>query len=120
MRTAPSFILLALAFSQAAWGAPAKDGDPTPRKGMDASDAAVIKQFEAKRWLGAAGAQGAQSEQVRTISGSIPGRQSCSTQIGPSAPAAVGPTGLPATSPRFGQNKDSVVIVTGSVINVCR
>jgi hypothetical protein len=123
MRTTRCFIALVLALGQAAWAAPANNnGDPTPRKGIDPSDAALIKQFEAKRWLGTApGNQGGSSDQVRTsTSGSIPGRQSCNTQIGPSAPAAVGPAGQPTTSPRFGQARDSVVLVTGNVINVCR
>ena len=122
MRTTRCFISLALAVGQAAWAAPASDGDPTPRKGIDPADAALIKQFEAKRWLGTApGTQGGTSDQVRTsISGSIPGRQSCNTQIGPAAPSAVGPAGQPTTSPRFGQARESVVLVTGNVINVCR
>jgi hypothetical protein len=116
------FISLVLAFGQTAWAASGNDGDPTPRKGIDPSDAAVIKQFEAKRWLSTApGTVGGSSDAVRTnVSGSIPGRQSCNTQIGPSAPAAVGPAGQPTSSPRFGQARNSVVLVTGNVINVCR
>ena len=118
---------MALAFiSHSAWPAPAKDGDPTPRRSMDPADAAVVKQFEAKRWLGFGanggnGINGVQPEQVRSgVSGSIPGRRSCTTQIGPAAPADLGPAGQPTTSPRFGQSKDNIVVVTGSVINVCR
>lgn len=115
-------ISLTLAFSPGAWPASPKDGDPTPRKGIDPADAATIKQIEAQRWLRTgAGLKGASTGQVRTsVSGSIPGRQTCSTQIGPAAAGDVGPAGQPTTSPRFGQPRESIVLVTGSVINVCR
>lgn len=120
-RLRPVVLLIASSLALGpAWPQQAKDGDPTPRKGIDPIDAAKVKQFEARRWLGF-GADGVQPEQVRsTVNGSIPGRRSCTTQIGPSAGADTGPAGQPVTSPRFGRGNDSTVIVTGSVINLCR
>ena len=118
------FLLLA---SHAAWAASNENSDPTPRKGIDPADAAKVKQFEAKRWLGigaGGGTNGATTANPQAIqqatAGGIPGRRSCVTQIGPSTPANVGPGGQPTTTPRFGQANSSPVIVTGSVINVCR
>lgn len=123
MRLAMLCITATLALGQAAWAEqPGKDGDPTPRRGLDPIDAAQVKQFEAKRWLDF-GARGATrgSEQVRPdVAGSLPGQRNCTTQIGPSASGPVGPGGQSIGTPRFGQRKDAPVIITGSVINVCR
>lgn len=117
-----SSCLLMLALSHAVVAAPAQDADPTPRKGIDPAAAAKVKQFEAKRWLGfGARTNAAQDQAVRSeVGGAVPGRRSCTTQIGPSTPSNLGAAGRPTSSPRFGRAQDNVVIVTGSVINVCR
>ena len=125
MRLAMLCIAATLAVGQAAWGQqPGKDRDPTPRRSLDPIDAAKVKQFEAKRWLdfGARSAgSGIGREQLRPdTTGSIPGRRSCTTQIGPSANESLGPGGRSVDTPRFGQRRDAPVIITGSVINVCR
>lgn len=114
--------LAAFELSQTVAAAPAQDGDPTPRKGIGPADAAKVKQFEAQRWLGfGARSSGSQAEGVQSsVSGVIPGQRSCTTQIGPTAPPNLGAAGRPNSSPRFGQNNDNVVVVTGSVIAVCR
>lgn len=125
MRLATLCIAAVLAAGHPAWGQqPGKDGDPTPRRSLDPIDAAKVKQFEAKRWLdfGARSAgSGIGREQLRPdTTGSIPGRRSCTTQIGPSANESLGPGGRSVDTPRFGQRRDAPVIITGSVINVCR
>ena len=125
MRLAMLCIAATLAVGYSAWGQqPGRDGDPTPRRSLDPIDAAKVKQFEAKRWLdfGARGAgSGIGRDQVRPdVTGSIPGRRNCTTQIGPSATESLGPGGRSVETPRFGQRRDTPVIITGSVINVCR
>ena len=101
---------LALAALLAAGTAVAQQKDVTPRKDMDPWDRSKVKQVEAKRWT----RFGADATRTDTVSGNIPGKQSCSTTIGSAPP--------PANQPRFGpqQQKNQIVVVTGSVINVCK
>jgi hypothetical protein len=82
--------------------------DVTPRRDIDPWDRAQVQQVQAKRWTKG----GVDVERTRTVTGGVPGKQSCSTTVGPAAPAQA--------QPRFGpQPKPQTVVVTGNVINVC-
>jgi hypothetical protein len=82
--------------------------DVTPRRDIDPWDRAQVEQVQAKRWTRG----GVDVQRIQTVTGGVPGKQSCSTTVGPAAPAQ--------PQPRFGpQPKPQTVVVTGSVINVC-
>ncbi len=82
--------------------------DVTPRRDIDPWDRAQVQQVQAKRWTRG----GVDVQRTQTVSGAVPGKQSCSTTVGPAAPAEL--------RPRYGpQPKPQTVVVTGSVINVC-
>lgn len=91
--------------------AAAGQGDPTPRKDIEPWDKAKVTSIEAQQWT----RFGADVKRVDTMSGNIPGKQSCTTTIGaPPQPAN-------QQQPRFGpQPKSQTVVVTGSVISVCK
>ena len=94
-----------LVLAGAAYG---QQKDVTPRRDIDPWDRAQVQQVQAKRWTKG----GVDVQRTQTVAGSVPGRQSCSTTVGPAAPAQ--------QQPRFGpQPKPQTVVVTGSVINVC-
>lgn len=87
----------------------AKQEDPTPRREMSPRDAATVTNIQAKRWTTFGQAQ----QIARTESGNKPGQKSCVTQVGqPSAPVNDSPKYGPRQTPQM-------VVVTGSVINVC-
>jgi len=105
---APGLVAIA-ALALAAGAAAAGQGDVTPRKDIDPWDRAKVTGIEAQRWT-----RGADVKRTDTVTGTIPGKQSCTTTIGPASPPA-------DKEPRYGpQQKSSVVVVTGSVINACR
>jgi len=110
MHRTPNLALAAVAaLALGAGAAGAGQGDVTPRKDIDPWDRAKVTGIEAQRWTRAVDAK-----RTATVTGTIPGKQSCITSIGPASP----PDGK---QPRYGpQQKSSVVVVTGSVINVCR
>lgn len=85
-------------------------GDPTPRKDIDPGDKAKVTGIEAKRWtLGRD-----EVKRTDTVSGNVPGKRSCTTNVGAAPPP-------PGRELRFGpQPKSQTVVVTGSVINVCK
>lgn len=99
----------------------AQQGDPTPRRDIDPWDRAKVQQAQAKRWIGFGTRQVAEDT---TSTGNSVGRgaETCITNVGTT-------TGQPATvgnfTPRYGptprgSNQDRVVVVNGSVINVCK
>ncbi|WP_334118274.1 hypothetical protein [Limnobacter sp.] len=89
--------------------AQAKQEDPTPRREMSPRDAATVTNIQAKRWTTFGQAQ----QIARTESGNKPGQKSCVTQVGqPSQPVNDAPKYGPRQTPQM-------VVVTGSVINVC-
>ena len=105
-----SFLAAAAMLACCAGVAAAAQGDVTPRKDIDPWDKAKVTGIEAKRWT----LSGDALKRTQTVSGNTPGQRSCTTNIGAVAP----PTGQQL---RFGpQPKDQVVVVTGSVINVCK
>lgn len=118
MTTRPLFAaMLALACAPAL----AQQGDPTPRRDIDPWDRAKVSQAQAKRWIGFGTRQTAE-DTTRTGNGVGRGAETCITNVGTT-------TGQPATVgnfvPRYGptprgQNSDRVVVVNGSVINVCK
>lgn len=113
--------VLAIALACACAPALAQQGDPTPRRDIDPWDRAKVSQVQAKRWLGFGTRQTAE-DTTQTGNGVGRGAQTCITNVGTTAaqPATVGnfvPRYGPA--PR-GQNSDRVVVVNGSVINVCK
>jgi hypothetical protein len=105
------FLAAAAALACTASVAAAGQGDPTPRKDIEPWDKAKVISIEAQQW----GRFGTQAVRTDTRSGNIPGKQSCTTTVGaPPPPANQQPL-------RFGpQPKSQTVVVTGSVINVCK
>jgi hypothetical protein len=103
---------LALAAGAAAAAGPGQ-GDPTPRKEIDPWDKAKVTHIEAKQWMLAA----PETTRSDSVTGAIPGKRSCTTNIGVTAQRA--PKQQP---PRFGPQaqQNQLVVVTGDVINVCR
>ncbi len=95
-----------------AGAAAAGQGDPTPRKDIDPWDKAKVTHIEAKRWA----LTGPETTRTDTVAGGVPGKRSCTTNIGAA--------GQPAAKPplRFGPQaqKNQLVVVTGDVINVCK
>jgi len=101
----------AVALAYSAGATAAGQGDPTPRKEIEPWDKAKVLSIEAQQW----GRFGADAKRTDTRSGNIPGKQSCTTTIGAS------PQPANQQQPRFGpQPKSQTVVVTGSVINVCK
>ena len=111
-------VLVALVASSAAF---AQQQDPTPRRDIDPWDRAKVTQAQAKRWIGFGTRQTARDTTV--IGGGVgSAAKTCITNVGTT-------TGSPATvggfTPRYGpvpgnQRNDRVVVVNGSVINVCK
>jgi hypothetical protein len=92
----------------------ANDGDPTPRRAMDAKDDALVKKEMSKRWR-SFGADDANTIVTREVNQGAGGTKGCNTTVGP-APSTTQRQG----SARYGQrSQPSVTVVTGSVINVC-
>ncbi|HEY4582513.1 MAG TPA: hypothetical protein VIG88_06575 [Lysobacter sp.] len=99
----------------------AQQQDPTPRKDIDPWDRAKVTQAQAKRWIGFGTRQVAGDT---AVTGNRPGSpaRTCITNVGTTtaAPSTVG-----GFTPRYGpapqgQNGNRVVVVNGSVINVCK
>lgn len=111
---------LALALTLLAPLAQAQQKDVTPRRGIDPWDRAKVSQVQAKRWIGTAVTQdAAHTEVIDTGPG---GAKACITNIGTTTQA---PTTVGSFTPRYGpsprgQQEERVVVVNGSVINVCK
>jgi hypothetical protein len=106
-------------FVSAAVYAQSKGSDPTPRTFITPDSASKVRVYEAKqrRNLGILGQEVTQTSTQVSSSGFA---KSCNTTIGPAAGSQANTTG---NSGRYGTgnaNKDSTVIVTGDVINVCK
>jgi len=106
-------VALALAAGAAAAAGPGQS-DPTPRKDIDPWDKAKVTHIEAKRWV----LTGPETTRSDTVTGAIPGKRSCTTNIGAAAPNAP----KQPQPPRFGPQpqQSQLVVVTGDVINVCK
>lgn len=114
-------VLLALVAALAAAPAFAQQQDPTPRRDIDPWDRAKVSEAQAKRWIGYGTRQTARDTTV--LGGGVgSAAKTCITNVGTT-------TGSPATvggfTPRYGpvpanQRNDRVVVVNGSVINVCK
>jgi hypothetical protein len=98
----------------------AQQQDPTPRKGLEPWDTAQVQQIQAKRWLGTRTRQSEQETLVNSNS-TAAGARTCVTNVGTTtqAPGAAG------YIPRYGPSpansrQNRVVVVTGSIINVCK
>lgn len=111
---------LALTLTLLAPLAQAQQKDVTPRRGIDPWDRAKVSQVQAKRWIGTAVTQdAAHTEVIDTGPG---GAKACITNIGTTAQA---PSTVGSFTPRYGpsprgQQEERVVVVNGSVINVCK
>lgn len=93
----------------------AQQGDPTPRRHIEPWDKAKVSQIEAKRWL-----IGAQQQPGDTQVLGTRGSKTCITNVG-TTPAPQGPgTSTPRYGPTPGGRQSRVVVVNGSVINVCK
>ena len=99
----------------------AQQQDPTPRKDIDPWDRAKVTQAQAKRWIGF-GTQQVGSDTTVTAYRAGSGAKTCITNVGTTtaSPSTVG-----GFTPRYGpapqgQRNDRVVVVNGSVINVCK
>ncbi|WP_133480125.1 hypothetical protein [Cognatilysobacter segetis] len=112
---------LTLALLGASTVCPAQQQDPTPRRDIDPWDRAKVQQAQAKRWIGFGTRQVADDT---TVLGNGVGSsaRTCITNVGTTTnqPATVG-----GFTPRYGpaprgQTQDRVVVVNGSVINVCK
>lgn len=110
--------LFALVLLAAAPFAQAQQQDPTPRKDIDPWDRSQVMQAQAKRWL--IGAQAQQPQDTRVLGGKA-GSKTCITNVGtttqPTQPAG---SFTPRYGPSPGGNQNRVVVVNGSVINVCK
>lgn len=99
----------------------AQQQDPTPRRDIDPWDRAKVSEAQAKRWIGFGTQQvGSDTRVVGGQAGSA--AKTCITNVGTTtaSPATVG-----GFTPRYGpvpanQRNDRVVVVNGSVINVCK
>ena len=120
LATSARIVGLALVLTVLAPLAHAQQKDVTPRRGIDPWDRAKVSQVQAKRWIGAAMSQDvADTEVIDTGPG---GAKACITNIGTTAQA---PTTVGSFTPRYGpsprgQQEERVVVVNGSVINVCK
>ncbi len=110
-------LLVSVLFCGAAF---AQQQDPTPRRDISPLDRAKVSHAQAKRWIGFSTQQDADDTLTRNRVG--PGSNTCVTNIGTTTqnPATVG-----GFTPRYGpaprdQRGDRVVVVNGSVINVCK
>ncbi len=95
-----------------------KGADPTPRTFITPDSASKVRIYEAKqrRNMGVLEQNAMQSTSQVSSSGFA---KSCNTTIGPAAGSQANASG---NSGRYGagNNKESTVIVTGDVINVCK
>jgi hypothetical protein len=96
----------------------AQQQDPTPRKDIDPWDRSQVMQAQAKRWL--IGAQQQQPQDTRVLASKV-GSKTCITNVGtttqqPQAPGSF----TPRYGPAPGGKQNRVVVVNGSVINVCK
>ncbi len=112
-------VTMAMVLGAAAACAQSRGADPTPRTFITPDSASKVRVHEAKqrRSLGVLGQDAVQSTTQVSSSGFA---KSCNTTIGPAAGSQAGSSG---GSGRYGvgnANKDSTVIVTGDVINVCK
>jgi hypothetical protein len=108
-----------MVFISAAAYAQSKGSDPTPRTFITPDSASKVRVYEAKqrRSIGVLEQNAVQSTSQVSSSGFA---KSCNTTIGPAAGSQANSSG---NSGRYGAgnaNKDSTVIVTGDVINVCK
>lgn len=115
MNEQTKFVIL-VGLATMACAANAASSDPTPRTTMSARTAAKVHVSEAKQWRLPDASANSATERVVTTTPS--GRtQSCTTSVGP---AAAPSAGFAPTGSRMGAQRESTVIVTGDVINVCK
>ncbi len=111
-------VVTVMVFISAAVYAQSKGSDPTPRTFITPDSASKVRIYEAKqrRNTGVLEQNAVQSTSQVSSSGFA---KSCNTTIGPAAGSQANASG---NSGRYGagNNKDSTVIVTGDVINVCK
>ncbi len=96
-----------------------KNSDPTPRTFMTPQSASKVRVYEAKQRR-QFGLDTERLVQTSTQVGASGSAKSCNTTIGPSG--GIG-TQQQGNSGRYGSaasQRDSTVIVTGDVINVCK
>ncbi|GAB2610665.1 hypothetical protein [Novilysobacter erysipheiresistens] len=111
---------LALVLAVLAPLAQAQQKDVTPRRGIDPWDRAKVSQVQAKRWI--AGATSQTPQDTTVIDSGPGGGKTCITNVGTTAQT---PTTVGSFTPRYGpsprgQQQERVVVVNGSVINVCK
>ena len=95
-----------------------KNSDQTPRTFITPQSASKVRIFEAKQRR-SFGLDTASVVSTSTQVGASGSAKSCNTNIGPAAPSGNATSG----SGRYGpgsNTRDSTVIVTGDVINVCK
>lgn len=112
-------VAMVMVLSAVAAQAQNKPSDPTPRTFITPDSASKVRVHEAKqrRTIGLIGQETVQNSTQVSSSGFA---KSCNTTIGPAAGSQANSGG---NSGRYGvgnANKDSTVIVTGDVINVCK
>lgn len=114
-------VVVAIALLGAAAPALAQQQDPTPRKDIDPWDRAKVTQAQAKRWIGF-GTRQVGSDTTVTANRAGSAAKTCITNVGTTTAS---PTAVGGFTPRYGpapqgQRNDRVVVVNGSVINVCK
>lgn len=96
----------------------AQQQDPTPRRDIDPWDRSQVMQAQAKRWL--IGAQQQQPQDTRVLASKV-GSKTCITNVGTTTQPTQGPgSSTPRYGPTPGGRQSRVVVVNGSVINVCK
>jgi len=96
----------------------AQQQDPTPRKDIDPWDRSQVLQAQAKRWL--IGAEQQQPGDTRVLGNKV-GSKTCITNVGTTTQQPQGPGSFtPRYGPSPGGKQPRVVVVNGSVINVCK
>lgn len=111
---------LVLAMTVLAPLAQAQQKDVTPRRGIDPWDQAKVSQVQAKRWVGFGTQQAIEDTEV--INNGPGGGKTCITNVGTTTQS---PTTVGNFTPRYGpsprgQQQERIVVVNGSVINVCK
>lgn len=109
--------LLTIALLSAAPLCQAQQQDPTPRKDIDPWDRSQVLQAQAKRWL--IGATQQQPNDTRVLTSKV-GSKACVTNVGTTTQTQGPGSSTPRYGPTPGGSQNRVVVVNGSVINVCK